>query len=105
MKWFIIFVSLGLIGSVTVLGGASSPSSQPASKLQSELKVVVDESAAEDNRLEPQAITEAADRFIASHESFSLSELENLKIHSPKGRDVLLQEVASVQVQFHRNSH
>ena len=91
--------------AIGVAGRAEKPSVGRAGKsprFQCDFKVAIDEAAAEDNRLEPANINQEVEKFLKSHDDFSLADLQNLKLHSGGGRDVLLQEVASIEVKFHK---
>lgn len=73
-----------------------------AHRFLSDVTVQIDGAAAADNRLEPDAIRGQVARFLDSHQKFTLNDLNNLKLPAADGREVLLQEVATVQVEFHR---
>jgi hypothetical protein len=83
---------------------ATSAAAHPAKdfRFQSDFKVVIDDAAATDNHVEPASVNQRVKKFIDTHDRFSLADLQNIKIPNSDGRDVLLQEVASVQVEFHR---
>ena len=92
-------------------GGTAMPATSPqpatsapvaASRFEARIDFSIDRSAATENGLSAGAIDDLVNRFLQSHDTFSLVDLQNLRIPSESGRDVLLQEVASVQVEFHR---
>jgi hypothetical protein len=98
------FAAVIVLACAMIVGAAIAGDSAPAKgmKYQAEFKVQIDNAAAADNRLEPAGIDAQVQKFLNSHDSFALSDLQNLKIPSSDGRDVLLQEVASIQVEFHK---
>lgn len=83
---------------------ASSSDAHPAEnfRFRADFKMVIDDAAAIDNHVEPASVNQRVRKFIDAHDRFSLADLQNIKIPNSDGRDVLLQEVASVQVEFHR---
>ena len=108
-------IATALVIILTMATGAAAapakPTTRPAdqssfsrggARFQAQFKVVIDDAAAEDNHVEPGQINGVVQKFLESHDTFTLAEVQNIKIRASNGRDVLLQEVASVQVTFHR---
>ena len=119
MRRHVMACCASLLGLTLASWGAgvapvTAPATQPAvsgersrdraaPSFEASIDVQIDPAAATDNGLEPSAIKDRVRQYLRSHDSFTLTDLQNVKIPNPDGRDVLLQEVASVQVKFRRH--
>ena len=66
------------------------------------LKITLDPKAASDYGVDPKRVDEVITDFAAKHDSFTLTDLQNLKVPAGPDKNLLLSEIATLDVQFNQ---
>jgi len=66
------------------------------------LKITLDPRAASDYGVDPKRVDEIISDFAAKHDSFTLNDLQNLKVPAGPDKNLLLSEIATIDVQFNQ---
>jgi hypothetical protein len=99
----IIGILTFIAATVISLAGRARGDAGPGDQaFESHFKVVLDERAAADYHVNTDKVDSQVAAFVAAHETFTLDDLQNIKIPAGPDHALLLSEIATIQVQFTR---
>jgi hypothetical protein len=98
---FILLLTLVCLHTSVRSDPADAPAPLADRAFLSHLKITLDPRAASDYGVDPKRVDEIISEFAAKHDSFTLTDLQNLKV--PAGeKNILLSEIATIDVQFNQ---
>ncbi len=97
---FVLLLTIGFLRVSARSDPADAPGPLADRAFASHLKITLDPRTASDYGVDPKKVDSLINEFAAKHDSFNLSDLQNLKIPAGPDKNLLLSEIATIDVQF-----